>query len=105
MEKLAGYIDGDRYIQHNPQIGDGLSELGAALKAMTDAGITMKCDTVYRVLGKGNFVLTVSEGTFAGKLTSFCDLLRIENGNIAERWDTIETILAKADWQNQNGKF
>ncbi|WHO75909.1 nuclear transport factor 2 family protein [Rhizobium sp. BT03] len=105
MEKLAGYFDGDNYTQHNPQIGDGLSGLGAALKAMAEAGITMKYDTMHKVLGKGDFVLTVSEGKLAGKPTSFYDLFRIENGKIAEHWDTIEAIPAKADWKNQNGKF
>ncbi|WHO11869.1 hypothetical protein KZ699_24645 (plasmid) [Agrobacterium cucumeris] len=104
-QKLSDYFDGDNYVQHNPQIGDGLSGLGAALKAMADAGITMKYDRVYKVLGKGDFVLTVSEGTFAGKLTSFYDLFRVQNGKIAEHWDTIETIPAKAEWKNQNGKF
>lgn len=105
MEKLAGYFDGDNYTQHNPQIGDGLSGLGAALKAMAEADVTMKYDTVHKVLGKGDFVLTVSEGTFAGKPTSFYDLFRVENGKIAEHWDTIEAIPAKADWKNENGKF
>ncbi|MDR9806881.1 nuclear transport factor 2 family protein [Rhizobium hidalgonense] len=105
MEKLAGYFDGDNYIQHNPAIANGLSGLGAALKAMAQAGVTMKYDTVHKVLGKGNFVLTVSEGAFAGKPTSFYDLFRVENGKIAEHWDTIEAIPAKADWKNQNGKF
>ncbi|PDT23140.1 hypothetical protein CO674_14350 [Rhizobium hidalgonense] len=105
MEKLAGYFDGDNYIQHNPEIANGLSGLGAALKAMAQAGVTMKYDTVHKVLGKGNFVLTVSEGAFAGKPTSFYDLFRVENGKIAEHWDTIEAIPAKADWKNQNGKF
>ena len=31
MDWLAGYFDGDNYIQHNPQIADKLSGLGAAL--------------------------------------------------------------------------
>ncbi|MCZ7976951.1 nuclear transport factor 2 family protein [Agrobacterium salinitolerans] len=105
MQKLSDYFDGDNYVQHNPQIGDGLSGLGAALKAMADAGITMKYDRVHKVLGKGNFVLTVSEGTFAGKPTSFYDLFRVQAGKIAEHWDTIETIPAEAEWKNQNGKF
>ncbi|TGQ74463.1 MAG: hypothetical protein E5V49_13565 [Mesorhizobium sp.] len=105
MEKLTGYFDGDNYLQHNPQIGDGLSGLGAALKAMAANGIAMKYDTIHQVLGKGNFVLTVSEGTFAGAPTSFYDLFRVENGKISEHWDTIETIPAKAEWKNQNGKF
>jgi predicted SnoaL-like aldol condensation-catalyzing enzyme len=105
MDKLTGYFDGDNYTQHNPQIGDGLSGLGEALKAMAAAGVTMKYDTIHKVLGEGNFVLTVSEGSFAGKPTSFYDLFRVENGKIAEHWDTIEAIPAKADWKNGNGKF
>jgi predicted SnoaL-like aldol condensation-catalyzing enzyme len=105
MEKLAGYYDGDNYVQHNPQIGDGLSGLGAALQAMSANGVTMKYDTIHQVLGEGNFVLTVSEGSFGGAPTSFYDLFRVEDGKIAEHWDTIETIPAQAEWQNQNGKF
>ncbi len=105
MEKLAGYFDGDNYIQHNPQIGDGLSGLGSALEAMAKQGITMKFDKIHKVLGEGNFVLTVSEGTFAGRPTSFYDLFRVENGKVAEHWDTIETIPPKQEWKNNNGKF
>ncbi|WP_232541069.1 nuclear transport factor 2 family protein [Spirosoma endbachense] len=105
MEKLTGYFNGDSYSQHNPQIGDGLSGLGAALEAMAKKGITMKYDKIHKVLGEGNFVLVVSEGTFGGKPTSFYDLFRVESGRIAEHWDTIETIPAKAEWKNNNGKF
>ena len=105
MEKLAGYFEGDIYIQHNPNIADGLSGLGKALEYMASQGITMKYDKVHRVLGEGNFVLVVSEGSFADKNTSFYDLFRIENGKIAEHWDVMETIAAKEDWKNNNGKF
>lgn len=105
MEKLAGYFDGDNYIQHNPQIGDGLSGLGKALGEMAKAGITMKYSTIHKVLGEGNFVLVVSEGAFAGKPTSFYDLFRVQNGKIAEHWDTMEKIPARAEWKNANGKF
>lgn len=105
MEKLAGYFNGDNYIQHNPQIGDGLSGLGAALEAMAKQGITMKYDRIHMVFGEGNSVLVVSEGTFAGKPTSFYDLFRVEGDKIAEHWDTIETIPPKQDRKNNNGKF
>ena len=105
MQKLAGYYDGDNYVQHNPQIGDGLSGLGQALEAMAKQGITMKYDTIHMVLGEGDFVLTVSEGKFGGKHVSFYDLFRAANGKIAEHWDTIEDIPARADWKNSNGKF
>ena len=105
MERLAGYYDADRYIQHNPQIADGLSGLGAALTAMADKGIAMKYDRIHRVLGEGDFVLVASEGSFAGEHTAFYDLFRVQDGKIAEHWDTIETIPPKAAWLNDNGKF
>jgi predicted SnoaL-like aldol condensation-catalyzing enzyme len=105
MDKLASYIEGNNYIQHNPQIADGPTGLGSALEAMAKAGITLKYDRVHKVLGEGNFVLTVSEGSLGGKHTSFYDLFRVYNGKIAEHWDTIETIPPKEQWKNANGKF
>jgi predicted SnoaL-like aldol condensation-catalyzing enzyme len=105
MDKLAGYYDGDNYIQHNPAIPDKVSGLGKALSELAKQGITLKYDRIHRVLGEGNFVLVVSEGKFGGKHNSFYDLFRVENGKIAEHWDTIEPIPAKEDWKNSNGKF
>lgn len=105
MDKLAGYFNGDQYLQHNPQIGDGLSGLGAALKALAEQGVIMKYDRIHKVLGEGNFVLVISEGSFAGKPTSFYDLFRVEAGKIAEHWDTLENIPPQSEWKNKNGKF
>jgi len=98
-------VNGDNYTQHNPQIGDGLTGLGAALQAMATQGISMKYDRIQRVLGEGNFVLVVSEGSFGGQHSSFYDLFRVENDKIAEHWDTIESIPARDTWKNDNGKF
>jgi predicted SnoaL-like aldol condensation-catalyzing enzyme len=92
-------------VQHNPNIGDGLSGLGQALAAMAKQGVTMKYDRVHRVLGRGNFILVVSDGSFAGKHLSFYDLFRVANGKIAEHWDAIESIPLRSEWKNQNGKF
>jgi predicted SnoaL-like aldol condensation-catalyzing enzyme len=105
MQRLADYFDADNYLQHNPQIADGLTGLGAALKAMADAGIALKFDRIHRVLGEGNFVLIVSEGSLGGKASAFYDLFRVKNGKIAEHWDTIESIPPREDWKNSNGKF
>ncbi|WPR71304.1 nuclear transport factor 2 family protein [Flavobacterium sp. NG2] len=105
FDKLHHYFEGDHYIQHNTMIGDGVSGLGKALEEMAKQGITMVFNENHIVLGEGNFVLSVSEGTFAGKPTSFYDLFRIENGKIAEHWDTIETILPESKRKNNNGKF
>lgn len=105
MDKLAGYFGGDTYIQHNPRIADGLSGLGAGLKAMADSGIALKYERIHRVLGEGNFVLAAGEGQLGGKPFSFYDLFRVENGKIAEHWDTVEAIPPKDQWRNNNGKF
>lgn len=105
MEKLAGYFDGDNYIQHNPQIADKLSGLATAIEALGKQGILLKYDKIHRVLGEGNFVLVVSEGHFGKDHNAFYDLFRVEDGKIAEHWDVIEPIPAEKDWKNSNGKF
>jgi len=105
MDKLAGYYDGDNYIQHNPLIPDKLSGLGATLGELAKQGIFLKYDKIHKVLGEGNFVLVVSEGHFGKAYDAFYDLFRVENGKIAEHWDVIEAIPAKENWKNNNGKF
>ena len=104
-EKTPSYFDGDKYIQHNTGIADGLSGLGAALEALGKQGIQMIYDNIHQVLAQGNYVLAVSEGTFGGAPTSYYDLWRVENGRIAEHWDVMETIADKDTWANENGKF
>lgn len=105
IEKLGGYFDGDHYIQHNPQIADGLTGLNKALEYLALQGITMKYNKVHKILGEGNFVLVVSEGTFGGEHTSFYDLFRVENNKIAEHWDVMEAILPESERKHNNGKF
>ncbi|MGL1864182.1 MAG: nuclear transport factor 2 family protein [Pseudodesulfovibrio sp.] len=103
--KITEYIAPDKYTQHNPAVGDGLAGLGAALKSMADAGVPMRYTVNHMILGEGNFVLSVSEGQFLGKHSSFYDLFRVENGMIVEHWDTIEDIPSSDQWKNSNGKF
>ncbi|ABZ76731.1 conserved hypothetical protein [Shewanella halifaxensis HAW-EB4] len=65
----------------------------------------MKYDTNHKVLGEGNFVVSISEGVFANEHVAFYDLFRLDNGKIVEHWDTIETIPAQSEWKHTNGKF
>ncbi|MEX0287616.1 MAG: nuclear transport factor 2 family protein [Flavobacteriaceae bacterium] len=107
MDQVGNYItEGEaNYIQHNPAVADGLSGLGKALEGMAKQGIYMVYDKTHKVLGEGNFVLTISEGTFADQPTSYYDLFRVEDGKIVEHWDVMETILPESEWKNTNGKF
>jgi predicted SnoaL-like aldol condensation-catalyzing enzyme len=98
-EKLVEYLS-DNYIQHNPNLGDGLAGLTAGAQRMPTQGAApqgrpVQFTAVHKVLGEGNFVLLVSEGTFFGKHSSFYDLFRVENGKISEHCDVIEPIAPK----------
>jgi len=105
MDKIANYISPTTYIQHNPQIGDGLNGLGSAMKAMGEKGMSMKYEKIHKVLGEGNFVLAMSEGKLGAQHTAYYDLFRLENGLIVEHWDVIAPIPPKSEWKNDNGKF
>lgn len=104
-EKLTSYFDGDNYVQHNPSIADGLSGLGAALEEMAKNNVALVYNKLHKVLGEGNFVLTISEGKLGAQEVTYYDLFRVEHGKIAEHWDVIEPLLPKEQWQNTNGKF
>ncbi|WP_440874653.1 nuclear transport factor 2 family protein [Thalassotalea sp. PLHSN55] len=107
MAKIGQFIDAkdSDYLQHNPHVADGLTGLGKALTALAEQGMPMIYKTNHKVLGQGNFVLAVSEGVFMNKDVAFYDLFRLANGKVVEHWDTIEEILPRSAWQNNNGKF
>lgn len=106
MDKLAKYINPNKYIQHNPAIADGLEGFGAAMQYFAENGLVMEFTKVHKVLGQGNFVLAMSEGKFGkGEHTAFYDLFRLENGQIVEHWDVIAPIQPESEWKNTNGKF
>lgn len=105
MERLGEFFDGDTYIQHNPLLPDGVSGFLNSVKAMMEQGIQMQVDTLHMLLGQGNFVLTVGEGTFTEKPYAFYDLFTVENNKLAEHWDIMAEIPPESDWKNTNGKF
>ncbi|MEZ8141058.1 hypothetical protein [Enterovibrio sp. FF113] len=107
MARMNEFIDHgeDAYIQHNSAVGDGLEALGTALGALAEQGIPMVYTTNHKILGEGNFVLAISEGTFLNQDVAFYDLFRLDNGKIVEHWDVIENIPPRSDWKNDNGKF
>lgn len=104
-DKFQSYFDGNSYIQHNSLVADNLTGLIAGLQDLAKQGKAVQYTKVHMVLGEGNFVLVVAEGMFGDKSTSYYDLYRIQNGKIAEHWDTLQTIPPESEWKNPNGKF
>jgi len=99
------YINPANYIQHNPMVADGLEGFGAFMAQMAEQGISMDYTQVHQVIGEGNFVLTMSEGTLGEDPTAFYDLFRIEDGLIVEHWDVIAPMPAADALHNEAGKF
>ncbi len=105
LDKLDTFIDDAAFVQHNPDLPDGISALHKALEERSEESGVIDYRRLHRVLAEGNFVLGVSEGALRGVHTSFYDLFRLADGKIVEHWDTIEAVPPRSEWKNDNGKF
>lgn len=103
-EKITDYISTEMYHQHNPDIKDGLSGIMEAVEYLTSKNNMFLYTKIHKVLGEGNFVLTISEGQWNGTTNVFYDLLRFEDGKAVEHWDVIQPIPTEG-LANENGMF
>ncbi len=102
--KISDYISAEQYHQHNPDIKDGLAGIVEAVTNLTEKNNMFLYTKIHKVLGEGDFVLTVSEGTWHKKQQVFYDLFRFENGKAVEHWDVIQEIPTEG-LANTNGMF
>lgn len=102
---ITDYISPVTYIQHNPLVADGLEGFGVFMAEMSAQGISMDYAKVHRVIGEGNFVLAMSEGTLGPDAMAFYDLFRLEDGLIVEHWDVIAPMPGPDAPHNESGKF
>jgi predicted SnoaL-like aldol condensation-catalyzing enzyme len=102
--KITEYISAEQYDQHNPDMKDGLAGIVEAVEALTAQNNMFQYTKIHKVLGEGNFVLTISEGQWNGTNNVFYDLLRFENGKAVEHWDVIQPIPTEG-LANDNGMF
>ncbi|MGR3623898.1 nuclear transport factor 2 family protein [Pseudophaeobacter sp.] len=104
QDKILDFVQAD-LIQHHPLFADGTAALLAALSGENTQALNLRYQKLHRVLAEGNFVLCVSEGWRGTLHSSFYDLFRLEAGRIVEHWNTTETVPARHEWKNDNGKF
>jgi predicted SnoaL-like aldol condensation-catalyzing enzyme len=86
--QIGRFFSGDRFIQHNPQIADGVSGLGRAIQTGVWEAVV---DKVHRIVAEGEFVFTQGEGVLHGEPTAFYDLFRVADDKLAEHWDVVFT--------------
>ena len=102
--RITDYISAETYHQHNPGIKDGLQGIVEAVEYLTSQNNMFQYTKIHKVLGEGNFVLTVSEGQWNNTNNVFYDLFRIENDKVVEHWDVIQPIPTEG-LANNNGMF
>ncbi|WP_233353653.1 nuclear transport factor 2 family protein [Hellea balneolensis] len=102
---ITDYISPVTYLQHNPDVADGLDGFGVAMAEMAKAGQTMTYSKLHKVIGEGNFVLTMSEGALGPNPMAFYDLFRLEDGLIVEHWDVIAPMPGPDAKHNEASKF
>ncbi|MGW9075803.1 nuclear transport factor 2 family protein [Streptomyces kronopolitis] len=103
-DRITDYISAHQYVQHSPQIADGIDGFAAFTAGLTADGKALTYTKVHHLIGQGNFVVTLSEVDRAGAPSAVFDIFRLHNGLIVEHWDVAEPIPSPAE-ANNSGKF
>jgi predicted SnoaL-like aldol condensation-catalyzing enzyme len=96
---------GDRYLQHNPRIADGIDGLEAFIGTLRQDFPALRAE-VKRIFADGDFVIAHVYGVrVPGQPgTAIVDIFRLDpDGRIVEHWDVMQPIPETA--ANQNGMF
>ena len=79
------YVNPNKYIQHNLQVGPGPAGVAALIKNMPpDASVN-----TIRVFEDGDYVFAHTQYNFFGPRIGF-DIFRFEDGLIVEHWDNLQ---------------
>lgn len=102
IEKIPEYIVED-YIQHNPRVETGHEGFINFFKKFQNFKPKFE---LLNICSEDNMVFLFHKCTFAdGTINKVCDIFRLENHQIVEHWDVIESHLEKVKSINNNGIF
>ncbi len=90
-QEPVGYINPNKYIQHNLAVKDGLSGFGEVLAMLPKNSARVE---VIRAFEDGEFVFAHTKYNFFGPKIGF-DIFRFEDGKIVEHWDNLQEIVEK----------
>lgn len=99
-DMIPQYFSGDYCARHEPGVADGIGEF------MRDVEVLTRDRTIDRIrllLGQGDFVFLVAEGTHEGRPCAYIDLYRAENGKIVEHWGFFQKVPPPEERENDNG--
>ena len=101
----AAKLIGDRYVQHNPRIADGIDGFEAFLASLRQDFPALKAE-VKRIFADGDYVIAQVYGVrVPGQPgTAIVDIFRLDaNGKIVEHWDVMQPVPDSV--ANSNGMF
>jgi predicted SnoaL-like aldol condensation-catalyzing enzyme len=100
----ASKFFGERYVQHNPLIADGIDGFKAFLSFLMETFPQLR-GNIKRVFAEGDYVIMHTHGVRVPgqRGSAIVDIFKLEDGKIVEHWDVIQPIPENAI--NQNGMF
>ncbi|WP_170328263.1 nuclear transport factor 2 family protein [Ruegeria arenilitoris] len=104
FERVPEFISTETYLQHTPNMKDGIQGLVEHVEEFKKQDIEPKYHKVHKVIGQGNFVVGFSHVQRGQSHYAVFDIFRVDDAKIVEHWDVEEKILAPDQWNN-SGKF
>jgi len=101
----ASTFIGDRYVQHNPLIADGLDGFKAFIGYLRETFPQLRAE-IRHIFAEGDFVIGHVHGVRVPgqRGSAIVDIFKLEDGKIIEHWDVMQPIPEDAP-ANQNGMF
>jgi predicted SnoaL-like aldol condensation-catalyzing enzyme len=101
VDRIPDFISEEMYIQHSPEVGDGLATF---MERVAPEDCPLRYQECFMAVAEGNFVATLNRASREGQDLCQVDLFRVESGRIVEHWDNSEPVPPKEEWAN-SGKF